>query len=223
MARIKLPKKKDYNTLRNWLLENKSFSVDELSRLSGITMSKIREWMVHCDVIDINDDKMLNIWVNYKHYSFAESCVILGVTAPAFNKALKRGGINKFSNKNINNNTNKTMSLPRNKEDFQKLFNKYGVAKIAKMCGLSRYVVVRMKRKYDLESPRQDKYKSKNTYYNNKKWLKEHYVDKKLSMNKCAKIAGVSSVTIRNWLISHGIVPRPPRIIKNAILQAGIP
>jgi len=70
MARVKLPKKQDYNTLRRWLLEYQHNSTEDLARLAGISIAKVREWMVYCDVVKLNDD-LFKIWVNYKNYSTA--------------------------------------------------------------------------------------------------------------------------------------------------------
>jgi hypothetical protein len=39
-------------------------------------------------------------------------------------------------------------------------------------------------------------------------WLIEHYVDRNLSCNACAKLAGVSTMTIHKWLKRHGIARR---------------
>jgi len=224
MARIKLPKKQDYLTLRNWLLEHKYLSTKELSRLSGITLNKIREWMIYCDVVDIKDGELFKIWVNYKNYSPAEACVILGITNASFRKALNRNNINKFRVKPrvAKTKSTPTIKLPRTKEEFEELLDKYSIPKIAQMSGLSRQIVIRIKNRHGIESPRKDKYSIKNVSYNDTDWLKEHYVNQKMSMRKCAEMAGVAPNTIRNWLISHGIIPRP-RLKKNATLQAGIP
>lgn len=47
--------------------------------------------------------------------------------------------------------------------------------------------------------------------YQDKKWLIEHYVNKKLSLKACAEIAGLGpngAMTIRNWLFKNGIPTR---------------
>jgi len=145
----------------------------------------------------------------------------LGVTAPAFKKALEKHGVDKYRVKSKQSKLDPVIQLPRNKEEFAVLHEKYGVAKIAKMVGLSRAIITRMKYRYGLTSPR-DKFIGKENDCNSAEWLREHYVKQKMSMRKCAKLARVPSCTIRNWLIGHGIVPRP-RTVKNATLQAGIP
>lgn len=176
--------------------------------------------MVYCDVIKLNDD-LFKVWVNYKNYSTAEACVILGVTASAFKKALERHGVDKYRVKPKKPKPDPVIKLPRSKEEFEALHEKHGVAKIAQMTGLSRSKITNMKYKHGLTSPR-DKFIGGENECNNIEWLKEHYVKQKMSMRKCAKLAKVSLCTIRNWLISHGIVPRP-KTVKNATLQAGIP
>jgi hypothetical protein len=39
-------------------------------------------------------------------------------------------------------------------------------------------------------------------------WLHEHYIDKKLSLAKCATIANTDAMTIRYWLLKNGIPTR---------------
>jgi len=217
MARVKLPKKQDYITLRTWLLEHRQYSTINLARLSGISVAKIQEWMVYCDVVNIND-KLFKVWVNYKNYSTSEACVVLGVSVLAFNRALKKHGVKKYKTRSEQPKVD-PIQLPRNKEEFEELYKKYGVAKIAKMTGLSRAIIVKMKHKYGLTSPRTKFVGSGHSGCNDAKWLREHYINQKMSMKKCAQLANVAPNTIRNWLINHGIVPRS----RNATLQAGIP
>jgi len=225
MAKIKLPKKRDYLTLRSWFLEHKHLSAEEISRLSGITINKIREWMVYCDSVNVKDGELLKIWVNYKNYSCAEACVILGVTTEVFKKALNRNNIDRYRKKKKPKTTQpikEKIKIPRNKDDFEKILEKHGIVKLSKLSGLSRQRIEYLKNKYGAVNTRTEKYSFKNGKYNTKQWLKEHYVDKKMSLRKCAEIAGVSPNTIRSRLISYGIIPRPP-MTKNATLQAGIP
>lgn len=220
MARIKLPKKRDYLALRKWLLEYKDKSTENLARLSGISIAKIREWMVYCDVISLKDGDLLKIWVNYKSYSAAESCVILGVTRRAFKCALDKYEIDKYRVKPRPPKPEPTIQLPRTKDEYQELYNKHGKVKIAKMSGLSVTLVERIRYRLGVSSPR-TKFIGGNNKHNTIEWLREYYVKQKMSMRKCAKLAGVAPNTIRNWLINHGMVPRP-RSRKNATLQAGI-
>lgn len=222
MARIKLPKKQDYHTLRRWLQEYKHLSIEELSRLSGISVAKLREWMVYCDVVSLSNGDLLKVWVEYKNYSTAEACILLGVSRDSFNEALNRNKIDKYRVKARPKKEEPSIVLPRTKEGFQELHNKYGVAKIARMAGLSKKTVKKIKYRHDVVSPRRDKHLPKDSECNCLEWLVEHYVKKKLSLKKCSKLAGVAPNTIRSWLINHGIVPRPRRG-KNATLQAGIP
>lgn len=43
---------------------------------------------------------------------------------------------------------------------------------------------------------------------NNVNWIKEHYIDKGLSLAKCAKLAGVSRSTFTAWLVNYGMFIR---------------
>lgn len=223
MARIRLPRKLDYHTLRTWLLEYKHLSSAEIARLSGITVGKIREWMVYCDVINPKDE-VFKVWIKYKNYSASEACVILGISVPAFRKALKRHGIKKYRMKSMPRKFKGELpiDLPRTKEGLEKLFQKYGTHKLAKLSGYSTVLIWRLRNKYDVVNCKRDKFLARPNECNDQEWLEEHYIKQKLSLRQCAKIAGVTPMTIRSWLISHKIVPRP-RLGRNAILQAGIP
>jgi len=61
MARIKLPRKRDYATLRKWLLEYRHLSTEDLARFVGISIAKIREWKVYCDVVDLKEGELLKV------------------------------------------------------------------------------------------------------------------------------------------------------------------
>lgn len=39
-------------------------------------------------------------------------------------------------------------------------------------------------------------------------WLRTHYVDRKLSMKECGRVAGVSAMVVHYWLKKHGIPTR---------------
>ncbi len=42
----------------------------------------------------------------------------------------------------------------------------------------------------------------------NKAWILENYFRRRLSLKKCGELAGVSAVTIRNWILKFGMMPR---------------
>ena len=46
--------------------------------------------------------------------------------------------------------------------------------------------------------------------YKDEVWLRDKYENEKLSMQKIGSICGVTSITIRDWLIRHGIDTRSP-------------
>jgi transposase-like protein len=43
---------------------------------------------------------------------------------------------------------------------------------------------------------------------NSREWLLEHYVRKRLSTRQCGALAGVSHVSIRQWIRKHGLASR---------------
>ena len=50
-------------------------------------------------------------------------------------------------------------------------------------------------------------YSRRHKTYLNKEWLIENYINKKLSLEKCAKLANCGSTTIQIWLQRFGIIP----------------
>lgn len=51
--------------------------------------------------------------------------------------------------------------------------------------------------------------KTKDRLYQDPHWLKEHYLDKKLSMAAIADMCSCTPMAILNWLKKHGIETRP--------------
>lgn len=198
--KIKLPKKKTRESIRNWLLEN-DMPTEELARRSGLSTNKIREWRVLCDVIDLNDAVSFKAWVKFKDYTTAESCVILGITRKSFIHYCEKHGLKKKSSVRE---PEKHIDLPKNGEELSELLKLHGTPTIAKMAGVSRSMIQYLQRKFNVESPR----KTKKNKYNNKEWLHKNYVEKEYNIFECAEMAGVSYVTIYNWLIENKIIPR---------------
>jgi len=214
MARISLPKKKDIKTVRTWLIENNNISTEDLARLFGLSINKIQEWKIKCDVINPIDKKLFKIWVRYKHYSVSEACLILGITPRSYKYYLNKYGVNKYKNdsdqfckqesKEIEY---ESIELPNTKAELEDLLENHGLRTIAKMASVSISRVRQQIRKFNINNNR-DKFQSTNQF-NNINWLKDKYVEKEWSLRKCANEAGVSPHTIRNWLIFHNLKPRP--------------
>lgn len=214
MSKVYVPKRKNIDVIRRWLVKYNHISTEELARRSRLSIKKITEWKVHCDVIDPDDEKLFKIWIQYKDYSPAEASIILGIPYWKFRSYLKKYDIKKhqhstksFCPKRKTNPTYPRIPIPQNRADFIRLLDKHGVRVISKMCGLRTIQVQRLKKKFGVESPRTS-YKVYNNC-NNREWLLENYIEKEHSLRKCAEMAGVSSPhTIRKWLIRHGIKPR---------------
>lgn len=49
---------------------------------------------------------------------------------------------------------------------------------------------------------------SKKAHYTSEVWLREHYVDKDMTMAEIAKVCAVSPMTVNRWLKIHGIETR---------------
>jgi hypothetical protein len=213
--KIKLPKTNNLTEIRDWLIEHRHYSVDELARLSTLSKKKLMEWKIKADVIDVKTEpSLLKVWCNYKDYTASEASIRLGVTERSFKYYLKKHGIDKYDsgiNEPVVPQEKKEIEyeqipIPKTKEEFEKLLVGNGVRRLAKMMNVSLSRVRNLKKKFGAESPR-DKYEVENKF-NDKEWLLEHYVRQELSMSECARLAGVVPKTIKNWLVAHGITPR---------------
>ena len=211
MARILLPKKRDIKTIRAWLTDNRDMSIEDLARLSGLSVGKIQEWKIKCDVIDPKDERLFKIWVKYKYYSVSEACVILGITPRSYKYYLNKYGVNKYKNHNNQfckqkprNIKYEPLEWPIDKVKLKKLLKKYGFKTIAKMANMSSGAVEYRARKFNIKS---NEIKPVNKF-NNIEWLKDRYFKKKWNLQQCAEEANVASHTIRNWLLFHGLKPR---------------
>jgi transposase len=86
-----------------------------------------------------------------------------------------------------------------------------GTPTIARMINRSIVLVVKRLKRFNIKTrPHREAVKSKSEFCN-LEWLTEFYVNKKWSLKKCARVAGVVSYTIYNWLVRFKIAPRTPQ------------
>ncbi len=153
----------------------------------------------------LGDNNALRTWFNhYNHLALADLAACAGVQRSSLYRLRKKIGLVVPSEKRIH----KIKSYPsldalpedwREKEIFIKLYNTYGPKNLSEASGLSLRNIFHIRQKFlgtKVHKPHKcDDYD----------WLMEHYVKQRLSHSKCAKIACVSTVTINQWLIKHGI------------------
>lgn len=94
----------------------------------------------------------------------------------------------------------------RNKEWLEEHYinKQLGILQIARIVSKDRAHVYYYLKKFGIQTrkPHSDYFHND---YNNKEWLEEHYIEKRWSLHKCAKKAGVNRYTICNWLSKHNI------------------
>lgn len=91
------------------------------------------------------------------------------------------------------------------KEWFEEFYIKkeFGQRTISKIIGRPLTIVRRRLIKYGI--PFRKSYAHKPHLCCNKEWLQEFYLDRHLSLRKCANIAGVNRYTICHWLVKFNI------------------
>ena len=208
MARIPVPRKNDYDTIREWLLLNNHISTEEIARLSCLSINKIREWKVQCDVVDQRDEGLFRVWLKYKSYSVAEACILLGISHRSFKYYLNKYKITKYKTHSrqfyrMPRRECPRVGLPKTREEMLDLMQSYGRRLLARMTGASTSRIYKLTKKYGIKVNRDN-----HNDCNNKEWLIEHYFNKKMSLKQCAELAGVVPHTIRNWMIVHKMTPR---------------
>lgn len=214
--KINPPEKNDRYTIRLWLLKHKSISTESLAIRSGLTIRKIMEWKLVCDVVDPQDQRLFTAWVYYKDYTIPEAAILLGITSRSFRYFLKKYNITKYnrSNKQFSDYRCQASKCEfigkeplKDPRTFEQLYSKYGGRVLARMAGVSPTQILYCARKYGIQSPR-TQWRGPPHPYKNKEWLMEMYVARGLSTIQCASMAGVCDRTIRNWLVYFGIKPR---------------
>ena len=85
---------------------------------------------------------------------------------------------------------------------------KVGLLALARAIGCSKAKLYRIMGDMEISiSSHKKSVRSGNKHYN-RKWVTEHYVDKRMPLRDCAELAGINATTFRQWLTHFDIPTR---------------
>jgi len=214
--RIVPPSRHDADTIKEWLLKHSNLSTDQLAIRSGLKPETIFKWKLMYDVIDIRDKKLFSAWYKLYKYTYREIAFFLGL-APRIvlyyldkyklrnkTKAVYRHGAKPVPKLD--------KALLKDREFIKRLYAQgYSRDLLSRMFGINTSYAHQLVAGFCSDLLEEKKRREEQRVHKNKEWLIEHYVRKRWSMRKCAKVAGVHTTTISNWLTKYGL---PIRIKK---------
>jgi transposase-like protein len=212
-SRIPMPKSKDH--IRDWLIEHEDKSVEDLSRLTGLSIRKLYKWMIINDIVKIDDKELFCAWYKYRKYSIIEMAAILRVTSRSIYYYMNKYGLREKdyeSFKHVKNRHKRTAeidfdrSILYDKEKLAAAYEKHGCKVLARGTGVSVTRIRQKLKKFGIET-KSDR-KSRPTIKYEKKDLIENYIDNGVSSGEYARQNGVDTLTVRNWLAKLGVKAR---------------
>ena len=178
-----------------------------------MTPEELNEFKEEFCRVDPHNDRQLRKWfLDYPELTTAENAMIMGISQRWVSARKKSLGLTRIiiietsaGVKILRKRAKKKTTLKPPAEGIedwiidQAVNNKVTVLELSKAVLRSRGYVKRV-----LKAHRK---KPNNTIHPcmNKEWVEEHFVKQRLSLRRCARIAGVSYGTIRGWLSHFGI------------------
>ena len=162
-----------------------------------------------------NPQALWDFFHKYKFFSTYDLAIVLDATARTIRdlkgvSGLRREGVGPLPS-NIRLKTQ--VELPENwdvREWWEANYPRYGIYMLSKITGLNKLTVRKRLRRYGIKTISKKEAEFSKHPCCNVEWLKEHYYKNDMSLRACARLAGVSTDTIRGWMIAFKLQTRCP-------------
>ena len=160
--------------------------------------------------VDRHDPKALRkFFLLFSFFTSNDMALMLELNARTIRKLKKRAGLGRVGGppqKPPGFNYGKIVDIPIDWYDDDSLraaYPRFGYVAISKAVGISYTRVKQRIKKMGIGLSYREACRSKHPCCT-AEWLRKHYIEMGLTQVECAKLAGVSDCTIRDWLNFHG-------------------
>ena len=178
----------------------------------------------HCQIVrndfaaaDKTDKIVLfDFFHKYLYFSTYDLAVILRTTPKRIRNLKAIAGIKREGKGPLPSNIRVKIEieLPPNwdtAEWWRAHYPKYGTFVLARVTGLNLMTVRKRLRKHDIRIRSKREAEQSKHPYCTEAWLVKYYYEEDLSLRACAKLAGISTDTLRGWLVRFGLQTKCPR------------